>query len=915
MLNKHREFRMMWLMLLIVVAISAWLADVPSLTVLCGIAFVMSLMQYANHLERDTGQQMQQVQLNFQPSSRIPLYVASLIAVAGGIFHASWLVGLGLTIWVYFFLNWLRRIESQLFRVSRQYQQWQQLQQRRDGTLPEQISQPLTRETTHKAAPPTDLLGQIQQWLYQGNPVLKIAILVLVIGLILLLRFAVDHWELSLAFKLALVACISAVVVALGQYLLTRNRGFGLALEGLGFAGMFLSLVFAYHFEVMTSLPWTCGVYFLLMAAVVGLSLRQQSVELAIMAMLVGYVAPFTLPGLTLDVLALLSYYLLVNVTVAFMSSLRPWKFLNQIAFVMTLAIGAGYGFVHGYVDDRFQLSALVLAHAGIFIWLSHRYSQLVAIQDLQKFQLKPILDSALLFAAPLLAYGLIYLMYLDEQSIKLYLSLGFAGLYGLLWQLGRRSQTGNFLAQSYLSLSLIFLSFIPPILLPNEWSVIGWVTEALLILILALQRQSLMARYVSLGMLAMGGFSALYYLIELPGLHDLVQWSLALGYLAAIVLINTQKEIQPSSKMKETLVLCGLAFISSVVLMIQWLDVWSKPYHLVATVLSLSVLYTVLNEVLSGSRKAAHRQQVWNWLLPKWAGLLPVMLLSFIAVADHYQQGSIVWSNNQQVLFYAIANILLAWTWYRPVRQQKVEQEWVSFNVLLALAFASVCLIPVMPYISVVILPLSWCAWSYVRGEQAGKNYIWQSNSTLILMLVWMISSQLFSSQPFYGYVMPILNPFDLVSLGMLAGLVWILLSRAQHGLERGLVSVLMLLSVLWLSSYVLLRALHVYFATPYNEITLWQDSLVQLNLTLLWVVIAFVVMSLSVRRQIRALWMFGASILALVTLKLVLLDLSHIGTLNRVFSFLGAGMVMLVIAYIAPMPQTRPEQKDSVK
>lgn len=915
MLNKHRELRMMWLMLLIVVAISAWLADVPSLTVLCGIAFVMSLMQYANHLERDTGQRMQQAQLNFQPSSRIPLYVASLIAVAGGIFHASWLVGLGLTIWVYFFLNWLRRIESQLFQVSRQYQQWQQLQQGRDGMLPLTISPPLTSDTTHTKAPPTDLLSQIQQWLFQGNPVLKIAILVLVIGLILLLRFAVDHWELSLAFKLGLVAGISAVVVGLGQYLLARNRGFGLALEGLGFAGMFLSLVFAYHFQVMTSLPWTCAVYLLLMAAVVGLSLRQQSVELAIMAMLVGYVAPFTLPDLKLDVPALLSYYLLINATVAFMSSLRPWKFLNQIAFVMTLVIGAGYGFVHGYVDDRLQLSALVLAHAGIFIWLSHRYSQLIAIQDLQQFQLKPILDSALVFAAPLLAYGLIYLMYLDEPSIKLCFSIGFAGLYSLLWQLGRRSQTGNFLAQSYLSLSLIFLSFIPPILLPNEWSVIGWVIEALLILIVALQCQSLMARYVSLGLLAVGGFSALYYLIELPSLHEVVQWSLAFAYLAAIVLISFKQDSRPVLQVKEILALCGFAFIASVVLMIQWLDVWSKPYHLVASVLSMSVIYTVLNEILLHRSTHHYPKDIWTWLLPKWAGLIPVMLLSFFAVADHYQQGSIVWSNNQQALLYTVANLILAWTWLRPAGKQVAEQEWVSFNVMLALSFASLCLLPAMPYLSVVIFPLVWCVWSYFRGQQGTGHYIWQSNSTLILMLIWMISSQLFSNQPFYGYVLPILNPFDLVSLGILAGLIWILQLRAKQGLESGLVSVLMLLSVLWLSSYVLLRALHVYFATPYNEITLWQDSLVQLSLTLLWVVIAFVVMSLSVRRQIRALWMFGASILALVTLKLVLLDLSHIGTLNRVLSFLGAGLVMLLIAYIAPMPQARLEQKNSTQ
>jgi uncharacterized membrane protein len=111
--------------------------------------------------------------------------------------------------------------------------------------------------------------------------------------------------------------------------------------------------------------------------------------------------------------------------------------------------------------------------------------------------------------------------------------------------------------------------------------------------------------------------------------------------------------------------------------------------------------------------------------------------------------------------------------------------------------------------------------------------------------------------------------------------------------------------LGLLWLSSYVVLRALHHYLATPYNQWQMWQDATIQLSFTLLWVSLAFICMLLASRRQLRSLWFFGGSILVLVTLKLVLFDLSHIGTLTRVISFLGAGLVMLVIAYIAPMPE----------
>jgi len=139
----------------------------------------------------------------------------------------------------------------------------------------------------------------------------------------------------------------------------------------------------------------------------------------------------------------------------------------------------------------------------------------------------------------------------------------------------------------------------------------------------------------------------------------------------------------------------------------------------------------------------------------------------------------------------------------------------------------------------------------------------------------------------------------------------MWMLSLQVKSGLDKGIVAVLMVLSLLWLSSYIVLRALHVYLGTPFNELALWQDGTVQLSLTLLWVSLAFMTMSLASHKQLRSVWILGGSILVIVTLKLVLFDLSHIGTLTRVISFLGAGFVMLMIAYIAPIPESHLTEK----
>src|SRR5690606_39918478 len=44
-------------------------------------------------------------------------------------------------------------------------------------------------------------------------------------------------------------------------------------------------------------------------------------------------------------------------------------------------------------------------------------------------------------------------------------------------------------LSQSYLSLMLIFLALVPPILLTQQWSVIGWAVEGVLIYLWALEK------------------------------------------------------------------------------------------------------------------------------------------------------------------------------------------------------------------------------------------------------------------------------------------------------------------------------------------------------------------------------------------------------------------------------------------
>jgi len=46
------------------------------------------------------------------------------------------------------------------------------------------------------------------------------------------------------------------------------------------------------------------------------------------------------------------------------------------------------------------------------------------------------------------------------------------------------------------------------------------------------------------------------------------------------------------------------------------------------------------------------------------------------------------------------------------------------------------------------------------------------------------------------------------------------------------------------------------------------------------------------------------GGALLAVVVVKLFFIDLSGQGTIERIVSFLGVGLLLLVIGYLAPVP-----------
>ena len=177
-----------------------------------------------------------------------------------------------------------------------------------------------------------------------------------------------------------------------------------------------------------------------------------------------------------------------------------------------------------------------------------------------------------------------------------------------------------------------------------------------------------------------------------------------------------------------------------------------------------------------------------------------------------------------------------------------------------------------------------------------------------------------------------PLFNLYDVTLWLVVFYGLGVYLLRQPHGIQsRNLLSAIpkndMLLIVLaliglWIGSSMLVRTLHAFIGTPLwigglYDVTggAWNSEQVQTGLTILWTLIALVATIIASRYGQRTLWFMGIGLLGVVVLKLVLVDLSQTEAIWRVISFLGAGSLILVIGYLAPLPPAREDLADVSK
>lgn len=800
--------------------------------------------------------------------------------------------------------------------------------------LAAEVAPPTVAEPTVPPTPRPDWLAPVKQWLFGGNTIVKAGVGILFIGLAFLAKFASEHIQVPIEVRLAIIAAVAVALLGLGWRLRHRRAGYAQVLQGGAVAILYLTLFVAFRFYGVLAVGPVFAMMVLVAALAAALAVLQDSRSLAVIGALGGFATPLLVSTGSGNHIALFSYYLVLDLGIAAVAWNRTWRSLNLIGFVGTFVVGTAWGVLkyqpEYYASGQGFLIGFFVLFAAIMLMPARpgREGQAPASRA------DTWVNGSLLFGLPTITFALQYGLVGHTQYGTAISALVLAGFYVALATRVRSRPRMAVAFEASLAIGTVFLTLVIPFALDARSTAGAWALEGAGLVWLGFRQSRGMPRVFGYLLLLMAGgammmaqnryglptaffnatffnalmaaaaslAAALFVTRSVPKVADqstsasramatlegtaeptLIAWGTLWLVVAAAVQINA---FLPGNNLAEWLaVFSGIALLyAGLSTRFEWPRVGLPPV-LHAPLHGFGILIvaiTLSRPTESGGWWAwslalvTHGVIVWklaaNW--PAWARNL-VHALGVLVLAG----------------FGALEGRAITAGWGDPAS----AWSWLGWLV------APAALLMWLPR------PTTARRWPMSAAPAA-----YQSGASAVLaagLLLWTVlanSSSNGSALPLPH--LPLVNPLDLgVGVALLAIWLW---SRSEAGssvARPGFTTALLGGAGFWWLNAILIRAFFHYGDVPF-AFDAWTNSLaVQTGITLLWTVTALVLMWWSARRAMRLPWMVGAALLAAVVLKLLLVDLSATGTVTRIISFIGVGVLMLVIGYVAPLPSKR--------
>jgi uncharacterized membrane protein len=759
-----------------------------------------------------------------------------------------------------------------------------------------------------------------------GNTVVRVGVLVLLVGVALLARYAAENAMFPIEARLAASAAIGLALTVVGYRQRAARPGFGTSLQGGGVAALYLVVFFAYRiyglvpaglaFALFVGVALACGV----------LAVVQSAQPLLVIGSLGGFAAPVLASSGQGSHVFLFGFYLVLNAGVAGVAWFRSWRLPPVLAFLCTYGVASAWGVLRYRPDDYATTQPFVVAFFVLFTAIAILHARR------QPARLRGPIDGTLVFGTPLLSL-LAQAKLVSDTELGLAVSaaalgLVYAGLATWTWRAFPPAM--HMLAEAFVALAVGFATMAIPFAFEASLTVsIAWALEGAGLYWVGWRQGRRLARFSGIGLQALAAVS---FFVSMA-VHDLSRAELTViangRFLscAALALAGMFIARQGDARRDEAgafewtvaqaLGAWGLLWWGAGVLaeIDQFVPrVWQAS----AVVAAVGATALVLETVAAAS--------AWRFGRALAVVAIPALALLVPATLDHQPHllahgGWAAWPFALAAVYHVLA------------RLEADSRPWIGAGYAAALWLL----------VGVVSFAFGGLAESALDGTAdwgmglagGGGAAVWlaavywlergrgpfgrhvESHLTLGMMplvaaaaLWWLVANGEARGDAAPLPHLPVLNPVD-ASLGLIAVAVlawWAafrshLPAQVDDGRRRLAISAGGAALFVWLNA-ILARAVHQWTGVRFGAGSLWDSVAMQSSLSITWTVVALGGMLLSTRRGWRSAWIVFACLLAAVVVKLFTVDLSRLGTVTKIGTFLVVGLLLLVVGYLSPVP-----------
>ena len=768
-------------------------------------------------------------------------------------------------------------------------------------------------------APAPPLFSALWNFFFGGNTLVRIGVIVLFFGVAFLLKYASERIEIPIEARLIGVALGAIAMLAIGWRLRGARPGYGLIMQGGGIGVLYLTVFAA--FRLYQLLPG--GLVFALLAAMAVfsamLAVLQDSRSLAAMSVSGGFLAPVLASTGGGSHVALFSFYALINLGILIIARFKAWRSLNLLGFAFTFIIGLLWG-------ERYYRPEFFASTEPFLILFFLFYVMIALLFALrQETNIKSPVDGTLVFGTPLVAFGLQTALVHDIEYAAAFSALALSCFYLLLakYLFARARERIRLLIEAFLALGVVFGTLAVPLALDGRWTAAAWALEGAGIVWIGVRQEKVLAR--AFGIFLQFAAGAAFFFdasVSRGALPVLNSFYLGCVFISVASLFCAWYVKRRRAQLTEQEVIVAFALFC-----------WGCAWWLGGGLLEIHErvpfvyrLHASLLFVMTSCAAFSVLRRGIDWLEARYAALalLPLMYIAAALEIDRAAHpfkylGFMAWPA-------AFATNL--WILRRHAETRYIGG-WHAAGVWLVAAIGSwetawwigdlIRGGDVWRFIGWPLVPIALLAWLSDRGERLAwpvarhlEAYLFYGAMVLASFLwLWMLHANFTSpGDPFPLPYLPILNPLDVAQgAALLALFAWFRRMRSVpfapqffHSAELAYVA-LGSIAFLWLNG-ALLRTLHHWAGVPFDFDAMMRSMLVQASLSIFWSVLALCLMFAATRLRARPLWLTGAGLMAVVVVKLFFVDLSNIGGIERVVSFIGVGALMLVIGYVSPVP-----------